>query len=482
MVITRSQQQAAMTTFALCQFEQDINPGDSTGLKLYLQATKEIEKEEDCLEVSVSNAKDVLDYFTALASRFGWARLTNRIAVDGDETKSIFKQVESLSVEDLKYQAWGYFSVNGIGNQAGDPPHPLEYDELDDLDGNAIQRSCFYDRVRSDMIAKAIEGHITKQSMKKLRLENRFYEWKGADGTVRNDGPTMLYLLLKSVNPATRIGLSNLKEEIEKATLARFNNNVNDLLNNMSGNYTTILQKGVTHEDYVRHLFRALLSGPNSSLNCYIERCKDDWDTGADVTPDSLIQVAKEKYNNMVAQKEWNKTDPKDAKILALTTRLNKLEKEKKPAANPTPPAGSNSVGGKGTAPKGVQKDGKTYVEGLNYLELWRTIKKGGTINRDGKKWHWCPKHKMDGKFNGLYMEQSPDGHDEWEAEKQKKIAAYKERRGKRQKTNGGQSAGAQPKTSLQLSNEMKAALMTDTGMTQEQVKKMIESYNTQEN
>ena len=29
----------------------------------------------------------------------------------------------------------------------------------------------------------------------------------------------------------------------------------------------------------------------------------------------------------MVSAKEWTKTDPKDAKIIALTTRLSKLEK-----------------------------------------------------------------------------------------------------------------------------------------------------------
>ena len=36
----------------------------------------------------------------------------------------------------------------------------------------------------------------------------------------------MLYLLLKRINPATRIGVSNLKDEVEKATLPKFGNNL----------------------------------------------------------------------------------------------------------------------------------------------------------------------------------------------------------------------------------------------------------------
>ena len=49
-----------------------------------------------------------------------------------------------------------------------------------------------------------------------------------------NDVTTMLYLLFKIINPYTRIGVSNLKDETEKATLAKFGNNVKDLLDDMS--------------------------------------------------------------------------------------------------------------------------------------------------------------------------------------------------------------------------------------------------------
>ena len=49
-----------------------------------------------------------------------------------------------------------------------------------------------------------------------------------------NYGPTILYLLLKSIKPATIIGVSNLKYEIDKAILANFGSNVKDLLDDMS--------------------------------------------------------------------------------------------------------------------------------------------------------------------------------------------------------------------------------------------------------
>ena len=69
----------------------------------------------------------------------------------------------------------------------------------------------------------------------------------------------MIYLLFKIINPDTRIGVSNLKYEIEKATLAKFGNNVKDLLDEMSSNYYIIIDKGEYYEDYFCNIFRYLL-------------------------------------------------------------------------------------------------------------------------------------------------------------------------------------------------------------------------------
>ena len=49
-----------------------------------------------------------------------------------------------------------------------------------------------------------------------------------------NYGPTMLYLILKTINPYTSIGISNRNDEIEKSTLAKFDNNVKDFPDDMS--------------------------------------------------------------------------------------------------------------------------------------------------------------------------------------------------------------------------------------------------------
>ena len=46
----------------------------------------------------------------------------------------------------------------------------------------------------------------------------------------------MLWLILKIINTYTRIGVSNINYETEKATLAKFGNDVKDLLGEIYSN------------------------------------------------------------------------------------------------------------------------------------------------------------------------------------------------------------------------------------------------------
>ena len=64
------------------------------------------------------------------------------------------------------------------------------------------------------MIAKEIDGSITKTFIKKLRLQRREYENKYSGGIISNDGTNMLHLLLKIINTSTRINVPNLKYKI----------------------------------------------------------------------------------------------------------------------------------------------------------------------------------------------------------------------------------------------------------------------------
>ena len=81
-------------------------------------------------------------------------------------------------------------------------------------------------------------------------------------------------------------------------------------------------------DTYRRHVLDALLSSPNSDFNIKMKSTKSDTDAGygynANVAPDTLLMSAKHLYIKISRRNEWSKVDPRDTRILALTTALEK--------------------------------------------------------------------------------------------------------------------------------------------------------------
>ena len=147
-----------MATFTLDPYQADINPGTENGSKLYLKACAKVEKEKR-IAIVTEQAKQIKRYFESLNDQFGWSSLTGSVpsAADGNNY-SIFSNTAKLTVEDVQRQAAGYLRVNDSNVTS-----PLAAEDID-AQGNNAHRPRFYNRVRSSMIAKAIEGHIDHAS------------------------------------------------------------------------------------------------------------------------------------------------------------------------------------------------------------------------------------------------------------------------------------------------------------------------------
>ena len=117
-------------------------------------------------------------------------------------------------------------------------------------------RDPFYRQVRSRMIAKKIIGYLKRSDWENLKNNSSKYTWSG-QGDEEMDGPTILWILMQTCNPSTRVGVSELKEELRSATSAKFGNDIQKLTNFMSSKYREIKEKGQTHEDMILDVFNA---------------------------------------------------------------------------------------------------------------------------------------------------------------------------------------------------------------------------------
>ena len=120
---------APVVNYVLSPFEGNINPGYPQGLKLYLQETKDIDKESEKLDISVSNTKDVIYHFFSLANKYVWGNLAFMIYT-GVGKNNIFSQVEHIQMVDMHTQEFEYFVLKGIVNVNQALPDPMVVSEI----------------------------------------------------------------------------------------------------------------------------------------------------------------------------------------------------------------------------------------------------------------------------------------------------------------------------------------------------------------
>ena len=87
----------AAVNYVLRPFEGNINTGYPTGFKLNIQATKDIDKGTDKLNISVSNAKDIVDHFFSFARKYILRRLSFMVVIGKGAMKS-FRVVEQIQI------------------------------------------------------------------------------------------------------------------------------------------------------------------------------------------------------------------------------------------------------------------------------------------------------------------------------------------------------------------------------------------------
>ena len=140
---------------------------------------------------------------------------------------------------------------------------------------------------------------------------------------------------------------------------------------------------------------------------------------------DEICTASRSKYNNMNACDEYSKFDPKDAKILALTTRLQNLEKYTNANSAYATTGGGN--GGNNLQGAGTKTNNPTGNM-TGQIATWCTINKGPKYTSpDGTTVQWCPKHvHTQGLFNGSYNWHKLEDHDSWKAALNYRRAAKK--------------------------------------------------------
>ena len=91
--------------------------------------------------------------------------------------------------------------------------------------------------------------------------------------------------------------------------------------------------------------------------------------------------------------------------------------------------------------------------------------KKSDSIEKDGKTWHWCLHHKVDGTYDGLYVTHRPEEHEDWKKNKFQ-FRCEKFQKNKKKEDEIEESSNK----SLMINDNLKTALLTHSDLTGAQI------------
>ena len=143
----------------------------------------------------------------------------------------------------------------------------------------------------------------------------------------------------------------------------------------------------MTH-DLLSNLFRAYKVVSDKDFVTYINKKKDEYDEGKDITTSQLMLLAGNKFKTKKQDNEWNAPSEEQEQIIALRAQVETLQKYKiKTKIEQT------------TKPEKSEKNKAGFNQKKPFRKpKWMLMspKEGGSHEKtvNGRKYHWCPKHE----------------------------------------------------------------------------------------
>ena len=389
-------------------FSGDFNPGTKLGNSIFLEKTKGLQ-EADRMDLIKKNARKIHQYFQFRETLMGKviSKVPIKYNVDGSvsKTANLLTQYQQMTLEDLQRAAIArYDTPLAVGSAI--PQAPFTMRALDP-GNNADDKKQFYTKVHSQVVSQIIKNGLSNMGYNDLLLQADKFSFHGPDGEVEYDGATMMFLIFQKIDPSTVVGLDAVLNKLERGKLGDHSNDVDVMLQMMENHYRTLKENGRAPENYRRLLLDALATGPNDTFNKFIQRIEDDVESGigshSAITPDTLITAARTKFNNMDSKDLWDKVDPRDAKIMALATMVENLQKGTRGAAKE-----GTALAVDANQAWQAKTTNDEYIDGL---ARWRIKNVGPSKDFGGKTYYWCPHHVKPGKWDGMYVLHRPENH-----------------------------------------------------------------------
>ena len=271
---------------------------------------------------------------------------------------------------------------------------------------NSISRK----RQNNYQLFVCLNNSVDDQTKRILANEESLYTSNGPPC-----GVTYLKLLLQKAEVDTRATASYIRRNLTqldhymvneaKNNITKFNEYVNDQLN-------TLATRGETSSDIVINLLTGYLACSDRKFTEYIEKWKDEYEEGENVSHQDLMRKAERKYQARMMKGEWNALSQEQEEIIALKARLASINIPKSQGEHFKKRNGTPQHNKKPDQhPRNMKK--KQHKKTFQGKQSWRNIKplphEPKTKMVDGSNWHYCEHHQAWGRHSTENCIQKPN-------------------------------------------------------------------------
>ena len=328
----------------------------SEGMKIYTAAVAALPTKYS------GNTGEIHIFLKSVSKRaqlFGWQDIINT-PTGADTTKNLCEQYGLITLAQVRDHAQTYEGAR---------------------DRDAQNASQMYD---------FLESSLTEEAKALVLSDYADYTIITADGTQVSNGPCFLKVIIRDTTVDTRSTIFHIRENLNhlEGKMLEVSYDIEAFNVYVTGQVEQLAARGESSSDLLINLFAAFMAVPDKKFVEYIEKQKDKFDEGEDVTTKFLMQVALTKYKDRKRSDTWQAPSAEAEQIMALTAQITDLQRAKAPA----PVEKAKKSGGS-------KHDGKKKIRATKFAEkyAWKLIPPESgeptTKEVDKKTYHFCPHH-----------------------------------------------------------------------------------------
>ena len=339
-----------------------LDYSSGTGAKIFSKATEALKTQ---FSIKTPNMKLLLNELQVRSESFGWNNLFD-IRIDDEDgntvTKNLLTTHGQCSIQNIQRECSQYINTSTRKRQ------------------NNYQ------------LFVCLTNTVDEHTKRILANEMHIYSSFGPPC-----GVTYLKLLMQKAEVDTRATASHIRRLLTqldtymikdaKNDISVFNDYVNDQMN-------TLATRGETSNDIIVNLIRGYMACTDKKFVEYIEKCKDNYEEGENITYQSLMAKAERKYQARMLNGEWNVPTQEQEEIIALKARLASWNQSK-----PRKEGGRNNNDKTYKQPRKPEAQAKGNFKGS---QSWRNSKpkphESHTKVINGSTWHYCTHHQAWGR------------------------------------------------------------------------------------